>query len=88
MEPTPLSLDTPGEIERIQIAHWRAATPAEKLAVVSGLTQAVFHLALAGVRQRYPEATPREHFLRLAIVTLGPDVAREAYPDIDTLGLR
>jgi len=62
-------------------------SPADKAAIVSGLTQTVFDLARAGVRQRYPLATPREQFLRLAIVTLGPELARRAYPEIVTRGL-
>lgn len=60
-------------------------TPADKAALVSGLTQAAFDLARAGVRHRYPDATAREQFLRLAIVTLGEDLARRAYPDIAAL---
>jgi hypothetical protein len=40
------------------------------------------------VRSRYPDASPREQFLRLAIVTLGFDLARRAYPEIDTLDRR
>lgn len=59
----------------------------EKAAVVSGLTRAVYELALAGVRHRHPTASPHEQFLRLAIVTLGPDMARRAYPDIARVGL-
>ena len=51
------------------------------------MSQTVRDLALAGVRQRYPRAAPREQFLRLAIVVLGIDLARKAYPDIDSLGL-
>jgi len=58
---------------------------AEKVAIVSGLTQAVYELARAGVRQRHPAASEREQFLRLAIVTLGPDLARAAYPDAGAL---
>lgn len=61
---------------------------AEKAAMVSGLTQMAYDLALAGVRHRYPDASPREQFLRLAIVTLGPDLARRAYPEIAASGLR
>lgn len=57
-------------------------SPAEKAAIVSGLTRAVYDLALAGVRLRHPGASPREQFLRLALVTLGPDLARQAYPEI------
>ena len=61
---------------------------AEKAAIVSGLTQAAYELALAGVRHRHPRASPREQFLHLAIVTLGPDLARRAYPEITTTDLR
>ena len=57
-------------------------SPAQKAAVVSGLTQAVHELALAGIRMRHPEASERERFLRLALITLGPEVARQVYPEI------
>jgi len=83
-----LSADTSSEIERLQIEHWRQMSAAQKAAVVSGLTQAVYDLARAGVRHRYPTASPHEQFLLLAIVTLGLDLARKAYPDIDTLDLQ
>jgi hypothetical protein len=83
-----LAADTSSEVERRQIEHWRRASPAAKLAVVSGLTRAAFRLTVAGVRQRHPDASPREQFLRLAIVTLGPTLAREVYPEIETLDIR
>lgn len=86
--PTRLNLDTPADIERLQVQRWQRMSPAEKAAIVSGLTRAAYELALAGVRQRWPDASPREQFLRLAIVTLGSDLARKAYPDIATLDLR
>ena len=60
-------------------------TAAEKLAIVAGLTRAAIELADAGVRQRHPDAAPRERFLRRAIVVLGPDLARQAYPDAGAL---
>lgn len=62
----PLARDTSPEFEQRQIAAWRAMAPAQKAATVSGLTQAAYSLALAGVRHRYPDASPREQFLRLA----------------------
>lgn len=77
----PLALDTPADVERRQVERWRDTPDADKAAVISGLTQAAHDLALAGVRHRYPGATPREHFLRLAVLLLGPDLARKAYPD-------
>lgn len=83
-----MSLDTSPEIERLQVERWRRASAAEKAAMVSGLTQAVYDLALAGVRHRHPHAPPREQFLRLAIVTLGPELARRAYPEIEAWNLR
>jgi len=86
--PAPLNLDTSPEIERIQVECWRQMSPAEKAAIVSGLTQAVHDLALAGIRLRHPNASPREQFLRLALLTLGPDLARRVYPEITTTDLR
>jgi hypothetical protein len=83
----PLSLDTSPDIERMQIESWRQMSPAEKAAIVSGLTQAVCDLALAGIRLRHPDATAREQFLRLALITLGPDLARRAYPEITATDL-
>ncbi len=83
----PLAADTSSAIEQRQVEAWRHMSPAEKAALVVGLTQAVFELALAGVRQRYPDASPREHFLRLAIITLGPELAARVYPDISQLNL-
>ena len=74
------------EIERLQIEGWRRMSAAQKAATVSGLTQAAYDLARAGIRHRHPHASAREQFLRLAIVTLGPDLAREAYPDAAALG--
>lgn len=83
MTPTPLTLDTPPEVERRQVDAWRRMSAAEKAAMVSGLTRAAIELAAAGVKQRFPDASPREHFLRLAVVILGPGLARLAYPDAD-----
>jgi hypothetical protein len=79
---TPLSSDTEPAIEQRLVEGWRRLTPAEKLRLVLRMNATVRHLALAGVRQRYPTASAREQFLRLAQVTLGPELARKAYPDI------
>ncbi len=63
-------------------------TAPEKAALVTGLTRAVLDLARAGVRDRYPDASPREQFLRLALVTLGEELATKAYPEIAALDRR
>jgi hypothetical protein len=78
---TPLSLDTSQDIERRQVDSWRQMSPAQKAALVTGLTRAAWEMTSAGVRQRHPGATPREHFLRVAVIVLGPDLACLAYPD-------
>jgi hypothetical protein len=85
---TPLSADTPPEVERLQVEGWRRMEPAQKAALVSGLTHAVFEVALAGIRARHPNASPHEQRLRLAVVTLGPDLARRAFPEVDGLDER
>ncbi len=85
--PGSLNLDTSPEVERLQIERWRQMSPAQKAAMVSGLTRAVHDLALAGVRLRHPQASAREQFLRLALITLGADLARRAYPEIAATNL-
>lgn len=80
-----LAADTDPDVERVQIAAWGAMTPAEKAAIVSGLTSAAFTLAQAGVRHRFPDATPWEQRLRLAIQVHGPELAIRVYPDAAAL---
>jgi hypothetical protein len=77
---TPLSLDTLPDIERRQVESWRQMSPAQKAALVTGLTRAAWEMTSAGVRQRPPGATPREHFLRMAVIVLAPDLARRGCP--------
>jgi hypothetical protein len=80
-----LSSDTDAESERHQIARWRALSSAAKLGLVDDLNAAVDAMALAGIRQRHPHASPREQFLRLARVKLGPDLAAVVYPEVAEL---
>jgi hypothetical protein len=76
-----LNLDTSPDIERRLVESWRQMSAAQKAAMVTGLTRAAYAMTSAGVRQRHPDASPREHFLRVAVIMLGPDLARLAYPD-------
>jgi hypothetical protein len=88
MSPAPLNLDTSPEIEEMQIEAWRRMAPEEKAAIVTGLTRASFTLALAGIRQRHPEASEHEQRLRLALVTHGSELALKVFPEIATLDRR
>jgi hypothetical protein len=81
----PLAADTPVEVEDRQIEAWRRMSTAEKAALVAGLTNAALEMTKAGLRERYPEASERELFLRLAVLTLGTDLADRAYPDARSL---
>ncbi|MCX6545869.1 MAG: hypothetical protein NTV05_15830 [Acidobacteria bacterium] len=81
MTQTSLALDTSPDIERRLVESWRQMPAAQKAAMVSGLTRAAYAMTSAGVRQRHPDASSREHFLRVAIIVLGTDLARLAYPD-------
>lgn len=83
----PLAHDTSLDIERRQIERWRDMSPAEKAAIITGLTRATREMALAGVRHRHPDATPHEVFLRLGVLLLGEDLARKAYPEVASLDL-
>ena len=83
-----LSADTDAESEHRQIQRWRAMSPAEKFRAVAELNAAADTMALAGIRLRHPDASPREQFLRLASVKLGRELARQVYPEIAQLDER
>lgn len=87
MTPIPLSLDTSPDVEQMQIDAWRAMAPEQKAATVTGLTRAVFALTVAGLRDRHPEASADELRARLAVLTLGRDLASRVCPDAATLDL-
>ena len=76
-----LSLDSSPEMERLQIDLWRRMSPLEKARAVDGLSLATQELALAGIRQRHPQASERECLLRLAMLKLGPRLAVQVYPE-------
>lgn len=58
--------DTSAAARAHMVELLRRATPAQKLAKLLGFGRAVNELALAELRRRYPDATPRELELRLA----------------------
>jgi hypothetical protein len=78
-EMTTLSSDTPPEIERLQIERLRQMPSWRKMALMAGMGQTVRLLALAGLRQRYPDDTPAQQRRRLADLLLGPELADRAY---------
>jgi hypothetical protein len=73
------ALDTHAETERRLIELLRKASPTRKLALVIEANRTARALALAGLRERYPGASPVELKRRLADLWLGPELARKAY---------
>ena len=80
--------DTHPEAEKVQIAGLRSLPPWRKLEMVSDLTMTARKLALAGLRERFPAASPEELHRRLATLCLGPELATKVYghePDPPTM---
>ena len=75
---TPLSDTTPAA-ERLQIELMRQAPAWRKAYLVGQMTESVRLLALSGLRQRHPEATPAELHHLLADLWLGPELAARVY---------
>lgn len=66
--------DTPPQMEALLIERYRRMTPAEKLAMVTKMTQAVQKLALARIRRQYGDISEHEQKLRLAALWYGRDI--------------
>lgn len=67
----PQSPDTDEATERYLFESLRALPMWRKAEMLTASTRAVYELALAGLRQRYPDATPPELRKRLSALTLG-----------------
>ena len=76
---TQLFPDTSPDAQRVQIELLRQAPAWRKLELLAQLNAMARTLALSGLRQRHPDATPAELRRRLADLLLGPDLAARAY---------
>lgn len=74
-----LSPDTDPEAERVQIEIFRNMPAWRKMQLVEDANQTARQLALAGLRQRHPEAGPEELRRRLMGLFLGEELATEVY---------
>lgn len=74
------SIDTPAEIERLQIRRYREMGPRRRLEAALALNAALDRLALAGIRARHgPSLSPAEERLRLFALRLCPEEMRRAF---------
>jgi len=71
--------DTSPEAERVQIEGLRSLPVWRKFELVSELIVTVRQFALAGLRARFPNASPGELDRRLATLCLGPELAERVY---------
>ena len=77
-----LSADTTRHAERLQVNAWRSMSSVQRAQLVAGAARAVRVIALAGLRQRHPDASESEIVARLALLTLGPSLAGRVYPHL------
>ena len=80
--------DTSAEAERVQIEILRAMPSWRKLRLWNDLNMGMRQVALSGLRERFPNASPEELRRRLATLLLGPELAAKAYgpePDPPTV---
>jgi len=71
--------DTSPDIENMQIERLRQMPTWRKMALMAEMSQTVRTLALAGLRQRYPDDTPDLRRRRMADLLLGPELAARVY---------
>jgi hypothetical protein len=82
-----LAADTSIDAEERQIRIWREMSTVQRLALVNDTSRAARTLALAGLRERYPQASHGELIARLARLTVGEALACKAYPELAHLSL-
>jgi hypothetical protein len=76
-----LSPDTHPKMEALQIELIRRMPAWKKLSIVDGLNETVKTLAISGIKQRHPTATPEQIQRMLAEIMLGAELARKVYDD-------
>ena len=74
-----LSSDTHPKMEALQIEFIRRMPAWKKFAVVDGLNETVKTLAMSGIKQRHPGATPQQIQRMLAELMLGAELAHKVY---------
>ena len=79
---TALYSDTSDKAERIQIELLRRAPAWRKIRMVAQMNDTVRTLALSGLRQRHPDASPVELRRLLADLILGEALAEKIYGPI------
>lgn len=79
--------DTSPEAFEVQLRIYREMSPARKLQQVNALIRASRRLAMAGLRERHPDASDEELKKRFAALVLDAETVRKVYGwDVDKEG--
>ena len=76
---SPSIQDTDADAERLLIELAREMPAWKKCEQVASMTNTCRHLALIGLRQRYPQAGEEELHRRLAVIVLPRDLVVQVY---------
>ena len=76
---TSLYSDTHPEMEALQIEIIQRMPAWKKIAIVDSLNQTIRTLAVSGIKERHPEATPEQVHRMLVDLILGAELAQEVY---------
>lgn len=76
---SPLSSDTHPKMEALQIQVIRHMPAWKKISMVNDLNETIKTLAVSGIKERHPNATPQEIHRILAELMLGAELARKVY---------
>jgi hypothetical protein len=85
---TPKISDTTPEAERVQIQILRSMPSWQRFKLINDMIVTSRKLALAGLRERFPNASEQELRRRLATLLLGSELAARVYgpePDPPTM---
>ena len=74
-----LFTDTHPKMEALQIQVIQRMSASKKMGILNGLNETVRTLALSGIKQRHPNATPAQTQRMLAELMLGEELARKVY---------
>jgi hypothetical protein len=83
--PARLAADCTRDIEDRQVEEWRQWSSLETAQMLDAAWLAGRRLAWFGLKDRFPDAPDREIQLRLAIETLGSDLACRIHPEARAL---
>ena len=75
--------DTNPKMEALQIRLLRETPPWRKMEMLAELNKAARELALAGLRQRYPEANETTLLRYLGNILLGSDIAGRVCAELE-----